>query len=215
MKQTIKRALLPGPGPRRLPLGIGRGVRMTIDFQHQTRTYLGLYEIELNKYLRRVLQPGVSAFDVGAQHGYDSLVIGKHTGAPVAAFECDPQCAARLAGSLALNLALKDLVVPVNAMVGDEAGQLGLDEWAYASGGFVPDFVKLDIDGGEVGALRSAARILQERHPALIVEVHSLALERDCERILASHGYATTVVPQRKFFPDRRPIEHNRWLVAI
>ena len=53
------------------------------------------------------------------------------------------------AGSLALNLALKDLVVPVNAMVGDEAGQLGLDEWAYASGGFVPDFVKLDIDGGE------------------------------------------------------------------
>ena len=187
---------------------------MTIDFQHQTRTYLGLYETELNKYLRRVLRPGVTAFDVGARDGYDSLVIAKHTQAPVAAFECDPSCVVGMAESLALNPTLTGFVRTVNAMVGDQEGQLALDAWAY-SDGFVPDFVKLDIDGGEVGALLSAERILRERRPPVIVEVHSLELERDCARILATHGYTPRVVSQRRFAPDIRPIEHNRWLVAL
>src|ERR1700729_4209662 len=88
-RQVIKRSVLPSPGPRRLPVGIGRGLRMRIDFEHQTRTYLGLYEIEVNRYLRRVLLPRVTAFDIGVQHGYDSLVIARHTRARVAAFECD------------------------------------------------------------------------------------------------------------------------------
>ena len=73
LKRLAKRAILPAPGPRRLPIGIGRGLTMHIDFAHQTRTYLGLYEIELNRYLRRILKPGFTAFDVGAQHGYDAL----------------------------------------------------------------------------------------------------------------------------------------------
>jgi len=80
----------PGAGPRRIPIGIGRGLTMHIDFAEQTRTYLGLYEIELNRYLRRILKPGCTAFDIGAQYGYDSLVIAARTGARVAAFECEP-----------------------------------------------------------------------------------------------------------------------------
>ena len=213
MKQAIKRIVLPAPGPRRLPVGIGRGVRMWIDFQHQTRTYLGLYEIELNRHLRRILRPGVTALDVGAQHGYDSLVIAKHTRTSVAAFECDAACVVRMTESFALNPTLASLIRPVQAMVGDDVGHLGLDEWAY-DGGFVPDFIKLDIDGGEVAALRSAERILRKRHPALIVEVHSPELERDCGTILVAHGYRPIVVSQRKIAPDYRPIAHNRWLVA-
>jgi hypothetical protein len=52
-KQLAKRLVLPAPGPRRRPAGLGRGVRMEIDFATQTRTYLGLYEIERNRFLRR------------------------------------------------------------------------------------------------------------------------------------------------------------------
>lgn len=213
MKQTIKRIVLPAPGPRRLPVGIGRGVRMWIDFQHQTRTYLGLYELELNRHLRYIMRPGVTAFDVGAQHGYDSLVIAMHTRTSVAAFECDAMCVAAMTASFTLNPNLAPLIRPVHGMVGNEAGQLGLDEWSY-NGGFVPDFIKLDIDGGEVAALRSAERILRERRPSLIVEVHSRELEHDCGEILVSHGYRPTIVSQRKIAPDLRPIEHNRWLIA-
>jgi hypothetical protein len=187
---------------------------MWIDFQYQTRTYLGLYEIELNRHLRRILRPGVTAFDVGVQHGYDSLVIAKHTCTSVAAFECDPACVAGMTENFALNPNLANLIRPVQAMVGDEAGLLGLDDWAYG-GGFVPDFIKLDIDGGEVAALRSAQQILSERHPPLIVEVHSPELERDCGKLLVGHGYRPIIVSQRKIAPDYRPTAHNRWLVAL
>jgi Methyltransferase FkbM domain len=214
MKQAIKRIVSPAPGPRRLPVGIGRGLRMQIDFQHQTRTYLGLYEIELNRYLRRMLGPGVAAFDVGGHHGYDALVIAKHTGARVACFDSDPACVRGMSESFTLNPRIAGLIEPVEAMVGDGRDEFALDEWAYNCG-FVPDFVKLDIDGGEVAALRSAERILSERRPSLIVEVHSRELERDCGEILIGHGYRPIIVSQRKIAPDLRPIEHNRWLVAL
>jgi FkbM family methyltransferase len=212
-KQAIKRAVLPSRGPHRLPVGLGRGLRMRIDFEHQTRTYLGLYEIELSRHLRRLLLRGVTAFDIGVQHGYDSLVIAKHTRARVAAFECDPTCLTSMRENFALNPGLADLIEPVAAMVGAGDGCLRLDDWAYGAG-FVPDFIKLDIDGGEVDALRSAERILHERHPPLIVEVHSADLERQCGAILLGHGYRPLIVSQRTLLPDWRPSEHNRWLVA-
>jgi hypothetical protein len=187
---------------------------MQIDFAHQTRIYLGIYEIELDRYLRRMLRPGMRAFDVGAQHGYDSLAIAKRTHAPVAAFEYDHRCLAGMRESVALNPALDGLILPVHAFVGTGDGQLGLDDWAYGGGGFVPDFIKLDIEGGEVEALRSAGGVLTDAHPALIVEVHSLALEREVGQILIRHGYRPIIVSQRRLGRDLRPIEHNRWLVA-
>jgi len=213
MKQTIKRIVLPSPGPRRLPVGIGCGLHIQIDFQHQTHMYLGLYEIELNRYLRRILTPGAVAFDVGGQYGYDALVIAKHTAARVACFECDPACLRVMSESFRLNPSIASLIKPVEAVVGDSRDELGLDEWAY-NGGFVPDFIKLDIEGGELAALRSAQRILSERHPSLIVEVHSRELERGCGNILVGHGYRPIVLSPRKIARDRRPTEHNRWLVA-
>jgi hypothetical protein len=210
MKQAVKRIVLPGPGPRRLPIGIGRGVRMRIDFATQTRIYLGLYEVELNQHLRRILKRGVTSFDVGAQHGYDSLVIAKHTRAPVAAFDWDPDCVAAMTANFNLNPDLEQYLQAIHATVGTE---FGLDDWAYGAG-FVPDFLKIDIEGAEAEALLSAQRILNTRHPALIVEVHSMDLERACGEILTRHGYELTVVSQRRIAADRRPGEHNRWLVA-
>jgi hypothetical protein len=210
MKQAVKRIVLPGPGPRRLPIGIGRGVRMRIDFATQTRIYLGLYEAELNQHLRQMLKRGVTSFDVGAQYGYDSLVIAKHTRARVATFECDSDSVAAITANFELNPDLARYLQPIHATVGTE---FGLDDWAYGDG-FVPDFLKIDIEGAEAEALLSAERILDSRHPALIVEVHSADLERACGEILTRHGYEPSVVSQRRIAADRRPSEHNRWLVA-
>jgi hypothetical protein len=216
MKQLVKQAFLPSPGPRRLPLGIGRGLRMHIDFAHQTRTYLGMYEVELNRYLHRVLEPGCTAFDVGAQHGYDSLVIAGLTGARVAAFDCDPACIRIMERNFQLNPALAGLVEPVAVAVGDGPDQTGLDDYAYSEYGFVPDFIKIDVDGAELGALQSASRLLTERHPALIVETHSAKLEHACGRLLSEQRYKPFIVNQRRVLPDHRPtMELNRWLVAI
>jgi len=215
VKDAIKAAVLPGgAAPRTVRAGIARGVRMRLDFASQSRLYLGLYEIELDRHLRRILGPGVKAFDVGAQHGYDSLAMAKRTRAPVAAFECDRSCLAAMRESFALNPHLAPLIQPVEATVGCGRTELGLDHWAY-NGGFVPDFIKIDIEGAEIDALKSAERILRERHPALIVEVHSWDLEREAGELLVAHGYRPLVVSQRRFLPDHRPTGHNRWLVAV
>jgi hypothetical protein len=187
---------------------------MHIDFAQLTRTYLGLYEVELNRHLRRMLTPGTRAFDIGGQNGYDALVIAKRTGARVASFEGDHSQIERMTQTIALNPSLAEFVTPIEAMVGDSDGQLGLDEYAYSGSGFVPDFIKLDIDGGELSALRSARRLLREHRPGLIVEVHSHALEQRCGQLLVDHGYTLTVVNQRLVWPDRRPTEFNRWLVG-
>jgi hypothetical protein len=112
-----------------------------------------------------------------------------------------------------MNPEVARLIEPVAAIVGNGLDQLGLDAWAF-SGGFVPDFIKIDIEGGEVDALHSAERILRERHPSLLVEVHSEELERQAGAMLVGLGYRPLVVSQRRFLPDRRPTEHNRWLVA-
>lgn len=68
------KAFLPsGPAPRTITAGLARGLRRQIDVATQTRLYLGVYDLELDNYLRRMLRPGMTAFDVGAQYGYDSL----------------------------------------------------------------------------------------------------------------------------------------------
>lgn len=211
---AVKGALLPeGPAPRTVIAGVARGVRMRIDFAFQTRLYLGLYEIELDRHLRRLLRPGMTAYDVGAQHGYDALAIANRTGARVAAFESDGECLQGMRESFRLNPRLAGLIEAVEATVGNRPADLHLDDWAF-NGGFVPDFIKLDIEGAEIAALQSAERILRERHPSLIVEVHSAGLEREAGGLLVRHAYRPLVVSQRRWLSDHRPTEHNRWLVA-
>lgn len=213
--QILKRSMLPqGLHHRTLPIGLGRGITMPLDFAHESRLYLGIYEIELNRHVKTICQPGVSSFDVGGQHGYDALVFAKLTSAPVVSFEAEPEAASRMRRTVEMNDGLRAYVEVVEAFVGDGPGEVGLDEYAYSSAGFVPGFIKLDIEGGETAALCSATRLLRDAHPRLIVEVHSRQAEADSGRILVNHGYRPTIVSQRRIFKERRPIEHNRWLVA-
>lgn len=211
----VKNAILPsGKRNRTIPIGIGRRIRMNLDFAHETRQFLGLYEIELTPHLRRLARPGATTFDVGAQDGYDALIFAKLTGAAVASFESDP---AHVHGSMCTNFGLNPqlgaLITSVTGEVGSAADQLSLDDWAFGRDGFVPDLIKLDIEGGEASALRSASRVLA-CGPDVIVEVHSVEQEDECMEILREAGYEPQIVNQRRFFPDRRPISHNRWLVA-
>ncbi len=69
---------------------------MDIDFAHQTRLFLGLYETELNPYPRRFCRPGSRCFDIGGHCGYDALVMAKLTGGPVVSVDCDPDAIERM-----------------------------------------------------------------------------------------------------------------------
>jgi hypothetical protein len=212
----MKKALMPsGLNARTIPLGIGRGIRLDLDFATETRLFLGMYEVELNRHLKRICQPGTTTFDVGGQYGYDALVFAKLTGAPVFSFECDRRSFERLTRTVTLNPRLAPLVEPVQAMVGTgRNGTISVDD--YAASTVMPDFIKVDVEGAEVDVLRGATNTLADNHPALVVEVHSADLEQACGRLLVEHGYGPRVVNQRRFLSDYRPTDEvNRWLVAI
>ncbi|HEY8202565.1 MAG TPA: FkbM family methyltransferase [Actinomycetota bacterium] len=217
-KASLKRALLPsGAKVRRLPWGPARGVRMEIDFSCQTRMYLGLYETEVNRHLRALCRPGFAGFDVGGQFGYDALLMAKLTGGPVVSVECDPVAVEQMERNFAANPMLDPRLAAWNgaaASATDEgAGLITLDDLAERT--FLPDVVKIDIEGAEADALAGAGRILAERRPGLLVEVHGAAVEEACLKILRSHGYRVEVVNQRRLLADWRPTAHNRWLAAF
>ncbi len=190
---------------------------MNIDFMNgQSRLYCGLYETELNSHLRRLCRPGYRAYDIGGQFGYDALIIAKLTHAEVVSVECDPNLIREMRLNIAANPGVGNLIVVregfVEAETDDSLNHLTLDQLAEET--FVPDFVKMDIEGGEAAALRGFRSVLQTRRPSLIVEVHSRELEDVCLGLLRESGYMPELVSQRRWLGDYRPIEHNRWIVA-
>ena len=214
---AVKRRLLPtGSKVRRVPAGLGRGLRMEVNFANQTRLYLGLYETELNRHLPRLCRPRSNVFDLGGQAGYDALVMAKLTGGQVVSVDCDPAAIEQMRRNFEVNPSLAGPLVAWRGLIGArsdrETDMVSIDDLADQT--FVPDVVKMDIEEAEAEALQGAERLLSERHPALVIEVHGVDTERQCLELLADKGYCPLVVDQRRWFADHRPIDHNRWLVA-
>lgn len=203
---------------RTVRLGLGRGLRIDTDLRHHKRLLLGLYELELDRWLRRLCRPGYTSFDVGGQLGYDALVLAKRTNGRVVTFECDATWSTSIRRAIAANPGLGSRIDLVEATVtdrdGDMPGLMTLDAHS-AEIGWDPDIVKLDVEGSELRVLAGAARMIERRHPHLIVEAHSAELERACGTWLVQRGYLPRIVSQRRCFPDHRPTIHNRWLVAV
>ncbi len=82
-----------------------------------------------------------------------------NTRSTVVSVECSPALCSKIAASVALNSTLVHLVEVRNAFVGsktlDTENTLALDD--LASSTFVPDFMKIDIEGSESAALDGAA----------------------------------------------------------
>jgi hypothetical protein len=92
-------------------------------------------------------------------------------------------------------------------------GHTTIDE--AASQYFVPDFIKLDVEGGEVDVLHGARRVLKERKPSLVIEVHGEDREQGCIQMLRELDYALAIVDRkRQIFSEARVLAHNRWLVC-
>ena len=200
----------PAPGPRRIPAGIGRGLRLGVDFETDTRLYLGVYEIELNRHLRRLCTPGTPSFDVGGCRGYDALVLARLTGSPGRVIRGGPGCLR----ADACELLVERRGLPDTDRRGDR-GRPGADVTLDGSTGEfgAPGFIKIDVDGGELDVLRGAEED-PRRTPAVADRRDPFARARAAVRTLpGDRGYKPVVVKQRTVWRERRP-DDNRWLVA-
>jgi hypothetical protein len=77
-----------------------------------------------------------------------------------------------------------------------------------------PHFVKVDVEGAEATVLAGAQRMLHEARPHLLIETHSRSVESECLALLRSAGYIPTIIERRRWLPEDRGNDHNRWLAA-
>ncbi|HMD41193.1 MAG TPA: FkbM family methyltransferase [Candidatus Acidoferrum sp.] len=160
-------------------------------------------EPEVQEALQQNLRPGMTFYDIGANIGFFSLLAARLVGKEgrVVAFEADPEVAARLREHVARNsfgwitveekavwsepravfFARTDPatspdrglghVVPVGAGDTIQVDAVPLDDYTCTQP--AADFLKCDVEGAEVEVFRGARRLLKEKRPGVICEMHS------------------------------------------
>lgn len=202
---------------RRIRCGLLRGWTFVVDPREKSQRLVGLDEKEIAPHVRAAARHGRTAIDVGAHDGwYSTFFATRPNIAHVIACDRNPRVVDRLRENVRLNgLGGKVDVQVTSVGLPGAPGFRSLDD--LLTGEAPPFVIKVDVDGGEADVLASGATVLLEQDCSLIVETHSLELERACIDYLHGLGYESTVIPNgwyRRFIPELRTIPHNRWFVA-
>jgi FkbM family methyltransferase len=179
----------------------------------------GTGEPEVQRALERHLRSGMNFYDIGANIGFFTLLGARLVGEKgrVTSFEADPEIAARLREHIARNhfsqatveekavwskqsvvkFSRCDPNVSPDRGLGhvastDENGcievqAISLDE--YTSAFPPPDFLKCDVEGAKVEVFRGARRLLAEKRPGILCEMHSEENRRVLLEEFARVGY--------------------------
>ena len=213
----LKTAVL-GHEPRffRIRVGLNRGLRFRLDPANKASRLVGLDELELARSFRRYSALAQVALDVGAADGWYTLFLASRPNIRrVHAFEPEPGLRAALMENLTLNGCASKVTLR-SEFVGATAGanRCPLDAVDMGDGAAL---VKVDVEGAELEVLRGAGKMIARPDTMWIIETHAAHLEVECADLLEAAGYATRVVDHgwyRRLLPERRPLPHNRWLVA-
>ena len=175
--------------------GAGAGLRFHAGGSMPTYA-LGTAEPFVQDALVAALRPGMVVYDIGCNVGFYAVIAARAVGpgGRVIAFDALPANVAATLANAARNgqRNVEAHAQAVGAFDGrasfasgsrsvwgrlDEAGDLDVDVVALdgpiAAGALpVPDVIKLDIEGGEAGALAGLRRTLREHRPVVFVETH-------------------------------------------
>jgi FkbM family methyltransferase len=189
-----------------------------------TQFSYGGYEAEETRLMASVVAAGSTVIDVGANFGWHAIHLSRRVGdsGKVLAFEPIPATYAELTENVALNACnnLKSfsfalgneartisMYLPGTDMgagaasqfldTGDrvEVSMLRLDDVLDREGVEHVDFIKADIEGGELNFLRGTERLINRCHPVIFVEIVDIHCHRfgyvpqDLIQLLTGHGY--------------------------
>jgi FkbM family methyltransferase len=184
----------------------------------------GVYEQEETRFIQESIKPSFTAVDVGANIGYYTLImarLAKH----VYAFEPEPKNFEILEKNIAVN-GVENVILDRSALSDKNSiGTLHICNFNNGMNRLYPskwcssetiqvetmklddvvehaDFIKMDIEGAELGALRGMTRLLEkgttvlmEFHPPSIIE-YGVA-PKEVYDYMKSFGYRITL-PDRK-----------------
>jgi FkbM family methyltransferase len=196
-----------------------------------TQFSYGGYEADETRLMGEAVRAGSTVVDVGANFGWHAIHLAKRVGdsGKVLAFEPIPATYAELTENVALNscnnlktfsFALGNetrtisMYLPGTDMgagaasqfldTGDrvEVSMFRLDDVLEREGVSHVDFIKADIEGGELNFLRGAERLISRCHPVIFVEMVDIHCHRfgyvpqDLIRLLAGHGYQGSYIDE-------------------
>jgi FkbM family methyltransferase len=173
--------------------------------------WLGTYELEKQQALLRLVKPGMTVYDMGAQAGFYTLFFSRLVGpgGSVCAFEPCANEARYLLAHISMNRLMN--VRAIQAAVSETSGlsgftwdrprtenslcakpnssllvpTLSLDESPLPA----PDVIKMDVEGGEAAVLRGAKRMLNDHRPVVFVALHGDEQKLACTALLRQAGY--------------------------
>jgi FkbM family methyltransferase len=105
VRSTLNKAVPSGLSVVNIAAGGLEGMPMLLDLRVEKDFWVGTYEPEMQSALRGLIKPGMTVYDVGANIGYVTLILGKLVGArgKVYAFEALPDNVERLRRNVELN----------------------------------------------------------------------------------------------------------------
>lgn len=175
--------------------------------------WLGTYESEKQEIFAKALRVGHKVYDIGAHAGYYTLLSSARVGpqGQVFAFEPSPRNLQFLRKHVAINNRAN--VTIIDSAVGDQTGTQRFDSGDDSFTGALsrdrgfevnvitldgmfdngilppPDIIKMDIEGGEAGALQGATRLISKAHPLIFLSTHGPQVHAQCSEILTNLGY--------------------------
>jgi FkbM family methyltransferase len=181
--------------------GINRGMRWRVGSSVHG-CWIGHYEREKQRIVRELVKPGMLALDIGANAGFYSLAFAR-LGARVIAFEPAAENAEALRFHVAANnlpvevhqVAVSDCIGTARFNLGphlsmgkiDPAGETVIATTTLDALGLKPDVVKIDVEGGELAALRGARDLLAERRTTWLVALDDPAKRAECLALLSGY----------------------------
>ena len=171
-----------------------RGMRWIVGAQNHGM-WLGSFEAEKQIAISRLLRPGQTFFDIGANAGYFTLLASRCVGSSgrVVAVEPLPRNIEMMEKHIAINDISNVLIVrkAISNFIGtalfsveghatsrlSTEGQVPVEvttlDALVEELGALPDLVKVDIEGTEIDLLRGAKKVLEKFRPVIFLDVHS------------------------------------------
>lgn len=193
--------------------GVNQGARW-IASSSTHGCWVGTYEHATQSLVAARIKAGMTVWDIGANAGFYTLAFSRLTGryGHVYAFEPLAENAWHLLRHIRLNhlenctviqaalsdrTSLSGFAVAESNSMGHLTSQatsyqvptLSADAYLTQFPQARPQFIKVDIEGGEADFLRGAYTLLREHGPELLISLHSEEQARDCREILHSVGY--------------------------
>ncbi len=206
--------------------GPAKGLTWLNDSRPYLTYNLGLWEHRKQFAMKKHVSKGMVAYDVGAFHGYYSLVLSQLVGKEglVYSFEPARENFEFLKDVVALNN-LNNVQLNQKA-VGGQDGEVycnldksnpmagciydsseegykveitTMNSFALNGKNKKPDVVKMDIEGFEFDALKAMDKVIDLCHPIFFIDVHNAENHSRCIKFLKERGYEIEILHERGF----------------